>query len=219
MKTFWAQNIAARGGSLQVLDGDLSTVFAKLATGTLATPSIPSLEDTEKLEMLRFFPDQGLEDIYTAALQSAPLPEGRVSGPVRIGIRWECTTCDLDLFVRPHARAQVIFYGNASTADGHLEKDFQVSPNLTNGYETVTLPEGADLGALNLAVNFYRGQVKEPVTGELRLAVGGDVWAMPFTIAALQGNKGEGADAVLTRGETPHRAWTLLDVTRDMVHQ
>ena len=102
----------------------------------------------------------------------------------------------------------MIFYSNADTSEGRLFKDYTSSPD---GFETVALNGVVDLSQLQLAVNFYGGRNPGGIAGELRIAIGSQVWAQPFQIPATSGNGGQGAEQALVQMKLPNDAWVLFE--------
>lgn len=212
VERFWTLSADAHGANATYFGRDLATLF-RLATSptpeqAIADPLVP----TDKLEMLTFAPDNGtLPDLYRARPVEAPAPEPLWQGAraVTIGATWD-QEVDVDLYVRPAPGAEVVFYGNANTADGRLYKDLTVNPGLA--FETVALSAApVDLSQVDIALNLYSGQVPNGVIGELRIAIDEDVWATPFRIAATTGNRGAGGEAALVERIVPNDAWVLID--------
>jgi len=214
LERFWTVSAEAHGAHMGYFGADLGTLF-RLAQGDApdrshAEPLVP----TNKLEMLQFAADTGAVTLYEAHPQEAPAPQPlwQAAQPVSIGITW-APGVDLDLYVRPTPTADVIYYGRDNTEHGRLFKDFTISPG--TGFETVTLSQAVDLSQLEIAVNYYGGAVSpNGVTGELRIAIGDQVWVMPFHIPATSGNKGAGADAAVVERRVPNTAWELIDPMR-----
>ncbi len=210
----WTVQVEGHQASMAYVGDDLETLF------TLAGRDAPDqkheipLAATGKLEMLRFAPDTGdVAGLFKLPPVETPAPDPiwRSASNVTIGATWECTECDIDLYVRPNPSAKVIYFNQSETTEGQLYKDFTNSPE--SGFETVALT-GADidLSRLTLALNFYDGRARQGrIVGELRLAIGSQVWAVPFRIEASTGNKGAGAEAVLVEGTIPNSRWLLID--------
>lgn len=213
MERFWSLSAEGHGASMAYFGEDLNTLFGLAGHDAANHVHADPLVSTEKQEMLLFMPDTGaVADIYTQPLQvlPAPAPVWRAAENVRIGITWEVPQADIDLYVRPNPTAEVIYFGNANTAGGRLFKDFRNSP--INGFETVALHGVVDLSATQIAVNFYSGSA--PVSGlqgELRIAIGDQVWAAPFVLSAREGNRSEGAQAVVVNQVIPNDAWQIID--------
>lgn len=213
MERFISLLIEGHGGSLAYFDDDLKTLFSRAGQDQPDRKHSETLTETDKLEMIQFAPDTAqVADLYSKPLEVEPAPETiwRNAGNISIGITWEALDADLDLYVRPTPSAQVIFFGNASTSEGRLFKDFLASPR--TGFETVALNSQIDLSQLRLAVNFYGGSSGiGQVKGELRLAIGNKVWAQPFNINRANGNGGAGQEAVIIDNRAPNNAWLVFD--------
>lgn len=206
--------VEGHGGSLAYFGSDLQTLFALAGQDQPDRKHSEPLTQTDKLEMIQFAPDTArVADLYSKPLEVEPAPEPvwRNAGNISIGITWEALDADLDLYVRPKPSAEVVYYGNASTFEGRLFKDFLASPR--TGFETVALNGiNADLSQLRLAVNFYGGRSGTgKVKGELRLAIGEKVWAQSFTINRATGNGGTGKEAVIIDNVAPNNAWLVFD--------
>ncbi|WP_299587669.1 hypothetical protein [uncultured Tateyamaria sp.] len=210
---FWSVTSEAHGASLAFYGDDIATLFRLVERGATGRPHAEPLAPTDKLEMLTFAPDNGtVPALYQARPEEAPAPAPMWQNAlnVTVGATWQ-QNVDIDLYVRPSPQAEVIYYGNADTSQGRLFKDVTVRPG--TAFETVALTGSAvDLSQMQIALNYYGGgTTASGVTGELRMAIGEQVWAAPFHIPATRGNKGAGAEAVLVEHVVPNDAWTLLD--------
>lgn len=211
VERLWAISAEAHGAHMAYFGGDLNTLFRLAGWDAPDQSHATPLAPTEKLEMLVFAPDTGTQPVlYAAAPEETPVPEPmwRTAREVSIGISWDVEGIDLDLYVRPTPAAQVIYFGNAETPEGRLFKDFRNSPD---GFETVALSGTFDLSQLQMAVNFYGGRRPGGIAGELRIAIGDQVWAHRFHIPAARGNRSEGAEQALVQHELPNDAWVLID--------
>ena len=215
VKRFWSLEVEGHGASLAYFNDDLKTLFQLAGHDAPNQQHGEPLIPTDKLEMLQFAPDTGqVADIYTQPLEIEPAPEPlwRAALNPRIGINWNKAKVDLDLYVRPTPSSPVIFFDQAKTADGQLFKDFRDSP--VNGFETAALDGVFDLSAMTIAINFYGGEVPASgVSGELRIAIGDDVWAKTFSISATKGNRGAGVQTVILKGIAANEAWIVIDPT------
>lgn len=210
---FWSLTSEAHGASLGFFGNDIATLYRLVAEGASGRSHAEPLGDTDKLEMLTFAPDNGsVLPIYDLPPQDAPapVPVWQEAYRVTIGATWD-QSVDLDLYVRPAPEAEVIYYANDETDAGRLVKD--IRNGLGAAFETVTLSGGPfNLGEMQIAINYYGGgSAPTGVTGQLRIAVGDDVWAAPFHIRAQNGTRGEGAEAALVDRTVPNEAWVLID--------
>lgn len=211
----WTLSVSSLGGSMQYFGDDLKTLLSLARKGGTAHPASDQIVPTSKLEMIRFEPNTASAiDIFSADLAGNPASQRltETARNVQVGISWNCSSCDLDLYLRPNAGAEVIYFGHTQTTEGRLFKDYLNSPSLTNGYETIALHGPLDLKRMRVAVNFYSGSVlPKTLSGEIRISVNDDVWAMPFTIDAATGNSGEGADRILDGAQSADGTWIVID--------
>ncbi|WP_415402437.1 hypothetical protein [Tateyamaria sp. SN3-11] len=216
VERFWTLNAEAHGAEIAYFGDDLATLYRLVGQDGVERTHAEPLVPTDKLEMLSFAPDNGsVPPLYQATPEkiAAPAPIWQNAQAVTIGATWD-QNVDVDLFVRPFPSAEVIYYGNADTPAGRLFKDVTVRPG--TAFETVSLSgRSIDLSAMQIALNFYGGgTVSSGVTGELRIAIGEQVWAAPFHIPAARGNKGAGAETALVEQVIPNDAWVLMKPLR-----
>ncbi|MDW3225617.1 MAG: hypothetical protein R8G34_22450 [Paracoccaceae bacterium] len=208
VQRFWSVGFEEHGGSTAYIGHDLETLFARAGQDVPEIPHAEPLRPEEKIEMLTFAADDGsVPDLFRTPLQdtAAPEPVWRSAANVTVGITWEVAGADLDLYVRPTPSAQVVFFGHADTPEGRLLKDFTLSPG--TDFETVAVKQPVDLARMQIAVNYYGGaQRHDGVRGELRLAIGDEVWATPFHIPAGRGNGGTGVEGVVRENTAPNPA-------------
>lgn len=212
VERLWALTSEAFGASQAYFGDDLNTLFA-LAGRNVADHQHPQpLVATDKLEMLQFAADtSAVADIFTQPLEVTPppTPVRQAASSPRIGITWDEQDVDVDLYVRPHPSAEVIYFGNATTADGRLFKDFRNSP--ASGFETVELTGTFDLSEVDIALNYYGGSTPNGLTGEIRIAIGDTVWASAFSFDAKEGNRSDGVERAIREQEAPNGAWVIID--------
>lgn len=218
VERFWTLSAEAHGGQMAFFGDDLATLYRLIGQDGLERTHPEPLVPTDKLEMQSFAPDNGsVPALYEARPEEAPAPAPmwQNASSVTIGATWD-QNVDVDLYVRPFPSADVIYYADATTDQGRLFKDVTVRPG--TAFETVSLTGGAiDLSKLQVALNFYGGDTASPgITGELRIAIGEQVWAAPFRIPATRGNKGTGAQAALVERVVPNDGWVLIDPLRVM---
>ncbi len=211
IQRFWTLYAEAQSGQLVSYSNDLSTVFSRARNNLPAPAHNYSPDDLDKLEIIQLRTEQVREPIVERPLGSTRLTEEQLrrARDVEVNIRWDCKSCDLDLYARPSPSAEVLSFYNVRTDQGEHWKDYTISPVVKNGSETITFNVPLELRALQLAVNLYQGTIPEGVDGEIRLAVEGQTYAMPFHINATTGNNGKGAIEAIERGQvrSPH---TLL---------
>lgn len=212
VERFWFVSVEAHEANAVFFGADLATLFRLIPEDAPDQPYAAGFVPTDKLEMLTFAPDNGsVPDLYRARPAEAPAaaPIWQSARSVTVGVTWE-QDVDVDLYVRPHPEAEVVFYGNAETPAGRLYKDVTVRPGV--GFETVALRgQPIDLSRMEICLNLYSGSAPSGVTGEIRIAIGDEVWAAPFRIPAKRGNKGAGAQSAVVEGVVPNEAWVLID--------
>ena len=212
VERWWTLNIESQGGQLVSFTNDLPTAIARVKSGARPPRHQYKVRPGDKMEMIRLRPVEIEQSIHERDLTTTPLPQETAAHArnVEVGLSWDnCDSCDLDLYVRPRDGADVLFFNRNKTADGVFFKDYLSSPHATGAYETVALDVPVDLGKLQVAVNFYRGDAPQGVRGEVRIAVDGATYAQRFQLNAKQGNGGAGVqDALDARRST--RAQTLL---------
>ena len=211
----WTLLMEGYGSQLATFTGDQSTVWRRAATGAKAPPHSYELHSTTKLETIQLVAqveDTQHVSIYERDLSDTPpLPRVmRQAHDVEIGISWNCEDCDLDLHVRPHHGAEVLYFGHRQTPVGYYHKDFTRSPQTDGGYETVTLTSAVDLRDILIAVNWYGGQSANGVTGEIRLAISDQTYGMPFTFSGTKGNGGGGKNKTLETNRAANKAWLII---------
>ncbi|MCK5518872.1 MAG: hypothetical protein KAI61_05605, partial [Alphaproteobacteria bacterium] len=89
-------------------------------------------------------------------------------------------------------------------------KDYTQSPKTVNGYETVTFTSTVDLPDTLIAINWFGGNVPDGVHGEIRLAIGGKTYGLPFQINAHNGNSAVGRDATMESGKPANDNWLVI---------
>ncbi len=206
VKRFWSLYWQQQGAELLSFTNDLDVVKTKLANGsTRRSPRLYEMDLASKLEMiqLRRETDANAVSILKREITTQPLNPADIhrADRVEIGLTWSCPSCDLDLYAVPYPGADVLYYGNTSTAQGLYWKDFTNSPQATNGQEVIQFNVPIDLRVLRIYVGFYNGHAPGGVDGEVRLSVNGWTYAMPFHLDAEQGRQGAGMRATLRTGK------------------
>ncbi|NET71400.1 MAG: hypothetical protein F6K62_10850 [Sphaerospermopsis sp. SIO1G2] len=198
VKRMWTLYMEGHGATLNSFDADAPTVWNRFKQDAKA-PAHGYTRNTEtaKAEIEQIIPEPTHEtvSIYERELSKvAPSsPTLRHARNVEIGIRWDCVSCDLDLYVQPHRSAETLSFRNRESALGFYHKDFRHSPDTENGHETVTMTVPVDLHDMRIGIHFFSGTVATSgVTGEIRLAIDGQTYGMPFTIPASSGHVSAG---------------------------
>jgi hypothetical protein len=213
VRRFWNLFFAEQGAELVTFAGDLPTVVDRMSVLDVHAPELDELQcpAQPKLGMIavqRPLPGEllWLQGETTSCPESGPL---QTRGPLKIGIRWRCLDCDLDLYSRPIAGASELFYGNPRTAEGVYFKDFLKSPTPSNAFEWIEYLQPVDLAGIEAAVNFYGGRSPGGVAGEVRIQTKDGTCGGSFRIKAAEGNRGEEGD---DRLKSSH--WAVLDIGR-----
>ena len=212
----WHILAAGYGSKLATFTNDQSVVWNRALAGASPEPHEYKLDSVEKVETIQVVDDRQetpRQSIYERALTDTPptQQEMRQAHNVEIGISWNCEACDLDLYVRPHHGAQVLFFDHRVTNEGYYHKDFRHSPKTQNGFETVTLTSAVDLRDLLIAVNWYGGRSSEGVTGEIRLAISDKTYGLPFAFTGRAGNGGMGRKDTLRTNKPANKNWLIIN--------
>ncbi|MEL6919845.1 MAG: hypothetical protein AAFO77_02315 [Pseudomonadota bacterium] len=214
VERFWTLTAEGHGASMSYFGDDLETLFEVAAQDTPARRHAATRGPTDKLFMIYFKKDGGRTNSLNdeePQKKPAPTPIWKSANKVRIGLKWDCDRCDLDLHVRPRPTSKVISFADVETREGKFFKDFTRSPS-TNGFETIQLKGTFDLSKTLIAVNFYGGRAsKGRVNGQVRIAIGDKVWATPISIKASKGNKGRGVKEVRNDGVATNTHWVIID--------
>lgn len=200
--------IKTRSGVLATFDVGGATALENAKRGVARPLGDYALESDGRLAMISFQPqaEAPTTSIYDRQVSDrAPATSELFSATnVEIAIRWDCS-CDFDLAVKPQG-GETISFRSPSTTDGQLYKDFTSSAGLNNGWETIALPGPVDLTEAVIAANLFSGQGGE---GELRIAISGETWAVPFSVAG-PGNGGTGLAEIMSTGRSTRSAWTVF---------
>lgn len=219
VKRLWALYVERQGGSLVTFTSDASAAFNRIASHAEAPPHDYNLAATTKLEMIPIRRDAGARTpIHQRALAQVPpaVTELRAASNVEIGITWDCTACDLDLYARPWRGAEVIYFNKTHTAEAQMFKDYRSSPEINNGLETIEFVVPLDLQKLLVAVNLYEGSPPDGIVhGEVRISIGERTWAAPFIIEAKAGTRTEGATEIFA-GSPSEPGWTVIDIRKPL---
>tara|TARA_B100001989_G_C24545947_1_gene470781 strand:+ start:1245 stop:2543 length:1299 start_codon:yes stop_codon:yes gene_type:complete len=210
----WTIYIEGHGSSLASFSNDFATVFDRAANGTKAVPHDYVRKDTDKVETVQIFDQpEDKKSIYERELSTIPPARDilRQARNVEIGISWESEPIDLDLYIRPHHGAKVLYYSNRMEDFGYYHKDFTRSPKADGGFETVTLTSAVDLHDLFIGINHFNGASNTDIRGEIRLAIGDQTYGMPFHFKAGNGNTGMGRDKTLNDKAPANTKWIVID--------
>lgn len=213
IKRFWSLFASEQSGQMVSFTADLPALFERVITQAPAPRETYTLENSDKLDMIRLRRNKPDQTIYERPLSEAALPVEvmKAAMNVEIGLTWDCGTCDLDLYASPFTGAKTLYYGQNATDEGFHLKDFTSSPRAENGYETIQFIKPVNLHNLRIVVNFYGGDAPQGVKGTLRIAAGGKTYAHPFTFAAGQGNKGADVQETLNGAPRSEGLSLLID--------
>lgn len=221
VERFWTLSAEAHGAGMGYFGDDLATLFRLSAEDGEAAPHPQPLAPTDKIEMIQFFPDQG--GLGTRPAQErveedlSDVDWHNVAG-LRVRATWQsCPECDLDLYVRPHAEAETLFYAQSRTPEGQLYKELEAG--VTNGYEVAVLAGTIDIVDLVVGVNLYdrlagaavTGPNTDVIEGAIELIVGSITHTIPFTLQATTGNRGTNWDVMMAGGTATDPHWIVWD--------
>jgi len=188
----WTLWFEGQSGAVVSFGDDIDTALDRSLNNAAPIPHNYKRQPTERLEMIRIPQIELKESIFERPVSTAPLRKNQLQNIAKatIGITWSGDV-DLDLYVRAHAKADLLYFENSQTNEGIYFKDFLSSPAVTNGLETVELKNLKDLNELQIAINFYSGIASQGVRGEIRMAIGAQTYAMPFNFPAGNGDAGQ----------------------------
>ena len=214
LNRWWTLFVEAQGGSLVSFDDDLNRVLKRVTTKPRAPRHIFKRETSDKLEMIRLRRAEVSQSavIFARPLSRQKLPVALLTevSSLQVGITWlNCLDCDLDLYARGSPEADMLYYGHTQSAEGEFSKDYQYSPELTHGQETITFSYPINLHELMLLVNIYSGSSPDGINGEIRMAVAGNTYALPFHIPATRGNQGKDIAAVSNGAQSSAHTLTI----------
>ena len=192
---FWALYLERRAGRLASFSSDLETAaraFCARTDGADAASNgwAPDPQQT-KLEMVRSSRTVQAVDWLTgdSSGQDNPPPPSRMTGPLKIGIRWK-DNIDLDLYARPRPGAERLFFQHPHSAEGYYFKDHRSSPG--REYEYIEFETPVDIRDAQASVNFYAGFCPGGPTGEVRIEFLDRIYRGSFSIESDEGNQGRG---------------------------
>ena len=200
------------GSPLVTFNNDRAQLIKQVSKGVDQAAMSFERSASQKLEMIHV----GLDRAPSTPIHERPVTETPLSAAqsrraidVEVGINWSCA-CDMDIYVRPSAGAETIYYGNVLTNEGRFYRDYRSGRDLLNGLESISLHAPVDLAEMVIAVNFYSGEAPDGVSGEVRLAVGDKTYAKPFEISAQTGNQAKGAEAAIRNRAAPDAFWVVM---------
>ncbi|NHK29403.1 hypothetical protein FF098_015920 [Parvularcula flava] len=213
-RRFWSLSANALGAELVTFHSDRDQVIQRVESNVRQPAERYAVSDSDKLEMIQVRIDNGpYIPIYDRELSRENLSATALADArkVELGIRWDCPSCDIDLYARAFGGADILFFGQTRTREGIFHKDFVQGRDLMNGLETISFSAPIDLNDLLIAANFYAGDAPQGISGEIRLAVDGQTYAGEFEILAKQGNRGAELTELLKAGQSPNDGWVVID--------
>jgi hypothetical protein len=205
---FWALYIERRGGRLASFSADLATALSTFSSEDLGRSAasngwVPDPAQT-KPEMLRVNRNVQLVDWLTgdAPVDASPPPPSRMTGPLKIGIRWK-ENIDLDLYAAPRRGAETLFFQHTRSPEGYYFKDHRSSPG--REYEFIEFESPVDVRKVQAFVNFYEGSCSGGPRGEVRIEFLNHIYVGRFAIASSEGNQGRA-------GSSQSDFWTQIPI-------
>lgn len=203
VERFWSLYVRQMGGTLASFTPDLKVCAQRFVDKVNETAEQFVVDPTQtKAEMLRITRPPGEaaspaepapavpsgDQFMNPGIDIADEPPINIVGPAKIGIRWPCDACDIDLYARAGPGSDFLYFANQLTKEGRHNKDWRESPD-NEQYEYIDFPQPIDLNKLDIYVHFYRGQMAGGVNGAVRLWFDGRVYEMPFKIQSERGNQ------------------------------
>jgi len=208
IERFWSLYLKGQGAHLGAFCGDLATLFKAARSGGSEIRSARYDLDVsqKKIEMLRITRDVGVADWITRdSLPHVQLgPPSTTVGPMKIGIRWQADI-DLDLYARPTAQGETLFFQHARSPEGYYFKDHRSSPG--HEYEFIEFEKPVDVWEVEAMVDFYDGSAPGGPRGEVRIEFDNKIYTAPFAIQSDHGNQARS-------GSSQREFWTRIDVPR-----
>lgn len=203
VERFWSLYVRELGGKLATFTPDLGVCTQRFVEKVTSTPEEFVLDPGQtKPEMLRVVrsaerSDEGGREairvdgagfMNDGVAISTQVPE-RTVGPSKLGIRWTCGSCDIDLYARASPEADFLYFARQVTEEGRHNKDWRNSPDAEDQYEYIDFPGSIDIRDLEIFVHFFGGWQEGGVDGAIRLWFDGEVFEKSFHLAAERGNR------------------------------
>lgn len=197
---FWGLLVKNQGGNLNSFTTDLDSAFRRFAASVQRPQDDFSFDHTaNKVEMLKV-----TREVVSAAdfepqfmkkdLPLAFYPPRKTVGKLKVGIRWPCINCDVDLYAKSNSSPKFLYFSNVRSDEGIYHKDYQSSPDTVNGLEYIDFTKDVDVNDLDVKLNFYAGHADKGVPGIIRAEFNGSVYEDRFFISATDGNRGDTGD-------------------------
>lgn len=210
---FWYLFIKSQGGNFATITDDLNTAIERFSKAIDEPREDFQFDNTvNKVEMLRIAREvvtlSELEPAFMSdKAQLATQAPAKHEGKLRIGIRWPCKNCDVDLYAKSGQAPKFLYFSNVRTDEGIYHKDFTSSPETVNGLEFIDFTRDVDLYDMNIKLNFFAGHSDNGVPGIVRAEFDGLVYEDKFFIQAPDGNKGS---------EDDKENWQTIDIKKLM---
>jgi len=193
---FWYLFIKSQDGSLPTFTIDADTAFERFSKAIDESPEDFQFDHTaNKVEMLKIAREvptlSEMDPIFMsekASLATKAPPKHK--GKLKIGIRWPCKDCDVDLYAKSEQSPKFLYFSNVKTDEGIYHKDYTSSPDTVNGLEYIDFTKDVDVNDMNIKINFFSGHAENGVPGIVRAEFDGLVYEDKFFIEATNGNKG-----------------------------
>lgn len=220
VQRFWHHYLARQGASLVSFNNDVELMLRLYKTKAPAMALPDRLATKSKLEM------QAIEDIsvsinlYDSPISKAILPLETVVGKqvVTVGISWQSPKVDFDIHAKPLQGERLYFEHQTSTQGQFYKGKIQHTKDTTR-HETIVFHVPINTKRLLLALNLYSidGDLKLPITGEIRIKLQEQVYAHPFYFQVNNGNLGADTETAIKTGQAT--AYTKLFRIKDIIAQ
>jgi len=157
---FWKAMIEQAGGIWIVHTNDKDSFVKRVWDRSTAPPAKTKVDcGIEKPEWVQY-PRPAKRPWWMDPRHPADTAFVRAEPPigyVKVGIVWQCRTCDFDLHARPKSDTQLLYFGRARTPEGVFYKDLVTDPRIPYGLEYIEFDNPVDLRQLEVLTNFYGG--------------------------------------------------------------
>jgi hypothetical protein len=208
---FWAAYVEKRGSKLISFTSDMKATFKSLCSSNLpAIEAVPPVDVGTRLTMDAVRRDA--EEVEAGSIFSKPPTQAAVipspKARLRIGLQWEGGgRADVDLYAKSRTSKEWIYFGREKTVEGNFFKFTGAPSKPTKGFEYIEFTQVPELRDLEIAVNFYEGQVPGGPKGRILFEVDRAVYPVEFHIRNAVGNKGVGYPDKMGRNS----AWVMIN--------
>jgi len=216
IERFWHLFVKYQGGEFITFTSDADTAFERFGNMDAKSVRAYSFDHTaNKVEMLRARRDAGAiqhSDVNGTRFMHpdasiSTFPPSVAIGKLKIGIRWDCLPCDIDIYARGGGDRPFLYYNHRESVEGEYFKDFRSSPDTTNGLEYIEFNNPVNLYELQVLVNHYAGEDASGPKGVVRIWFNGKTYEIPFHLNSTKGNLGQDVQHAST---SPN--WRVFDV-------